>query len=72
MAVTANQLIYRQEGCKGTAPVAASTSIYQGTLVFGNSSGYADDDTASGRNAFLGVSTEEKNNGSGSAGDLNV
>lgn len=72
MAVTANQLIQRQDGCKGTAPVAASTQIYQGTLVFGTSTGYADDDTASGRNSFLGVAIGEKDNSSGSAGDLNV
>lgn len=71
MAVTANQLIKRQGTCKGTAPVAASTTIYQGTLVFG-ASGYADDDTASGLNPFLGVAIEKKDNSSGSAGDLNL
>jgi len=71
MAVTANQLIARAEGCKVGMPVAASTRIYQGTLVFA-AGGYADDDTASGANRFAGIAIEEKDNSSGSAGDLTV
>jgi hypothetical protein len=55
MAVTANQLIKRQEGCKRSYPVAASTHIYQGTNVFINANGYADDDTATGVNGFAGI-----------------
>lgn len=73
MAVTANQLINRQDGDKIGIPVAASTRIYQGTLVFTTpGAGYADDDTASGVNAFAGVAIEEKDNSSGSAGDLDI
>lgn len=72
MAVTANQLISRQDGCKASFPVAASTQIYQGTLVFLLSTGYADDDTAGGLNKFAGVAIGEQDNSSGSAGDLNV
>lgn len=71
MAVTANQLITKQEGCKQGHPVAASTTIYQGTLVY-LASGYADDDTNSGANQFAGIAIEEKDNSSGSAGDLDV
>src|SRR3990167_8501731 len=70
MAVTANQLITRTDGCKVGVPVAASTTIYQGTLTFINSTGYLDDDTASGVNAFAGVAIENKDNSAGSAGDL--
>lgn len=71
MSVAANQLIERQEGCKTAIPVAASTHIYQGTLVF-VAAGYADDDTGSGANRFGGIAIEEKDNSSGSAGDLAV
>lgn len=65
MAVTANQLISRAEGCKKGYPIAASTHLYQGTLSFVNASGYLDDDTASGVNAFAGVNIEEKDNSAG-------
>lgn len=72
MAVTANKKITRQEGCRAAIPVAASTHIYQGTGVFVNSTGYGDDDTASGVNAFFGIAVEEKDNSSGADGDLKV
>ena len=72
MAVTANQLITRQDGCRRSYPVAASTRIYEGTLVFVNAVGNADDDTATGVNAFVGVAIKEADNSSGAAGDVNV
>lgn len=72
MAVTANQIVKRQDGCIRSFPVAASTKIYQGTLVFLTASGYADDDTATGVNGFLGIAKEYVDNSSGSAGDLSV
>lgn len=72
MAVTANQLIKMQDGDKVSIPVAASTRIYQGTLVFINASGYADDDTATGVNAFAGIAVAEADNSSGSNGDIEV
>lgn len=65
MAVTANQLITRAEGCKKGIPVAASTYLYQGTLAFANASGYLDDDTASGVNPFAGIVIEAKDNSAG-------
>jgi hypothetical protein len=71
MAVTANQLITRQDGLRKGYPVAASTTLYEGTLVF-LASGYADDDTASGANAFGGVAIAKIDNSAGSSGDLNV
>jgi hypothetical protein len=69
MAVTANQIVKRQDGARRSYPVAASTRIYEGTLVFVNASGYADDDTATGVNGFVGVAVAEADNSSGSAGD---
>jgi hypothetical protein len=70
MAVTANQLIVRAEGCMGSAPVAASTRLYQGTLAFINASGYLESTTGSGANRFAGVNIKDTDNSSGSAGDL--
>ena len=71
MAVTANQLIAaRNPGGLISAPVAASTRLYQGTMSFAvAASGYADDDTATGANAFLGIVKDDTDNSSGSAGD---
>jgi hypothetical protein len=71
-AVTANQLIKRQQGCIRSYPVAASTTIYGATLVFLTAAGYADDDTATGANAFAGVARAKADNSAGSAGDVNV
>lgn len=71
MAVTANQLT-AQQGCtrRGNFPIAASTIIYEGTLVFLTAAGYADDDTATGANYFGGVAVKQVDNSGGSAGDL--
>jgi len=72
MAVTANQIVKRADGDRRSYPVAASTRIYEGTLVFINASGYADDDTATGVNGFIGIAVAEADNSSGSAGDKSV
>jgi hypothetical protein len=72
MAVTANQLIKMQDGDKRSYPVEESTRIYQGTLVFQNAAGYADDDTATGVNGFIGIAVEECDNSSGADGAKNV
>lgn len=71
-AVTANQVIKRAEGCRVVYPVAASTRIYEGTMVFIDASGYANDDTGSGANRFGGIAIAEVDNSGGSAGDLSV
>ena len=70
MAVTANQLTKRQEGCRVSYPVAASTTLYEGTLAFLSATGYLDDDTATGVNRFAGVTLAYVDNSSGSAGAL--
>ena len=67
-----NQLISRQDSDRGGHPVAASTTIYQGTLAFINASGYLDDDTANGANKFAGIAVEYCDNSGGSNGDLKV
>jgi hypothetical protein len=71
MAVTASQLTKRQEGNRQSFPVAASTTIYEGTLAFITATGYLDDDTATGANRFAGVALAYVDNSSGSAGALN-
>mgnify|MGYP001581070136 CR=1 FL=1 len=72
MAVTANQLIKRQDGCKRSYPVEQATRIYQGTLVYVNAAGYACDVTATGVNAFAGIAVAEANNTDGADGDIEV
>lgn len=72
MAVTANQLIKKQAGCKRSYPVEESTHIYQGTLVFINAAGYAVDATATGVNGFAGIAVAEADNSSGADGAINV
>ena len=72
MAVTANQLIKRQDGMKRSYPVEESTRIYQGTFVFVNAAGYACDVTATGVNAFIGVAVAEADNTSGADGAIEV
>lgn len=72
MAVTAAQVLRRQKGDRANLPVAASTTIYEGTLVFSTATGYADDDTGSGANRFAGIAETGADNSAGSAGDKTV
>ena len=72
MAVTANQLVKKQDGCKRSYPVEESTRIYQGTLVYLNAAGYACDVTATGVNAFIGIAVGEADNTSGADGAIEV
>lgn len=70
MSVAADQLIEHADDCRTPGLVAASTILYSGTLVFVNSSGYFDDDTATGANKFAGVSVSRYDNSGGSNGDV--
>ena len=72
MAVTANQLMERQDGCKRSYPVEESIRIYQGILVYVNVAGYACDVTATGVNAFVGIAVAEADNTSGADGAIEV
>lgn len=71
-AVTANQLTPQSDDCELSMPVALSTNLYERTLAFVNSGGYADDDTASGANRFAGIVKEQRDNSAGGNGDLKV
>jgi hypothetical protein len=68
MAVTTNQLIERSDGVLESAPIAASTTLYQGTLAFITAAGYLDDDTATGTNGFFGIVIRQYDNSAGAAG----
>lgn len=70
MAVTADQLIERADDCRTPGLVAAATTLYSGTLVFVNSSGYFDDDTATGTNKFAGIAVTKFDNSGGANGDV--
>lgn len=70
MAVTANQVIRMKEDCRLGLKIAGSTRLYEGTLVFVNSSGYADDDTGSGVNKFAGIAASDYDNSGGADGAL--
>lgn len=70
MAVTAEQLIKHQGGLRnGSLPVAATTTIYGGTMVFVNSGGFAVGIIASGANQFMGIARETYDNAAGGNGD---
>lgn len=69
MAVTANQIMKRQDGNREHYPAAAA-NLYEGTLAFINASGYLDSVTATGLNRFAGVMVAQCDNSGGSAGDL--
>lgn len=69
MAVTANQLTKRQEGCRGNCPVDA-VHLYEGTMAFFNTDGYLSGIVNSGANVFAGIMIAEVDNSAGSAGDL--
>ncbi len=72
MAVTANQPVKRQDGCRRSYPVATSVHIYEGTMVFITSTGYATDVIATGSNIFGGIAVSEVDNSGGQNGDLEV
>lgn len=70
MAVTVNKDLVRAEECRVGVPVAASTNLYEATLAFINSSGYAVGIVASGANRFAGVVIQQQDNSSGANGAL--
>lgn len=72
MAVTAGQIVRRQNECTVHFPVYASTKLYEGTLAFLNATGYAVGTTGTGSNEFAGLVVAEADNSSGSSGDLKV
>jgi len=71
-AVSANQVIKRQGTERGTGPIYQSTTLYEGTFCFINSTGYVTGDTDSGASMFAGIAVEEYDNSAGSSGDLDA
>ena len=53
-------------------PVAASTTIYEGSIVCVNSGGYAVPGADTSGYVFAGIAREGADNSDGSAGDINV
>lgn len=72
MAVTANQVVKRQERGRRAYPVEENVRIYEGSLVFINAAGYADVDDAAGLNRFAGIAVKECDNTGGADGDKTV
>jgi len=74
MAVTANQLIVCSEaGDRVKLPVAATTTLYQGTIAFvqrtsGSDEGYGTGEDNNGANDFAGIVIEKADNSAGAAG----
>jgi len=71
-AIAANQIRHAEEGGRESYLCAGSTIIWERSLVFIDSSGYAADDTAVGVNKFAGVAEAKVDNSAGSNGDLPV
>ena len=71
-ALSADRNTERQDRVQQEYPVAASTTIYAGSMVCMNATGYAipAEDTAGLQ--LVGVAEEQADNSSGSAGDINV
>lgn len=74
MAVTANQQIVKQGSNykRKSLPCAASKHIYEGTHVYVDAAGRATDVIVDATTVYAGVATQEVDNSSGAAGDLNV
>lgn len=72
MAVTANQVTRRQDGCLGNGPVEEATTLYEGTLCYFNAAGYLVGSTGTGQNRFAGVTRQKYDNSLGEDGDVNA
>ena len=62
----------RSEGRLVANEIAASTTLYKGTLLCENTAGYIVNGVDTASYKFAGVSTESQNNSAGDAGDLKV
>ncbi len=71
-ALTDNRQTKTQDGTELAIPVAASTTIYKGSLVCYNSGGYAVAGVSTADYKFAGVCIEKADNSAGSNGDINV
>jgi len=72
-ALTEDRSWSYSEGLEWPIPVGAAKTIYGGSLVsVDGSTGYAEAGSDAASKIFAGVATEQKDNASGSAGDLSV
>lgn len=71
-ALTDDRNTKREAGILREFPVAASTTIYAGSMVCLNTSGYAVPGADTASFIYVGVAQEKADNSSGSNGDLNV
>jgi len=71
-ALTADNDILRTQGVEFPFPVAAAETIYAGAMVAVNADGYALPGGDASGLIFEGVAVEQKDNSSGSNGDLDV
>lgn len=72
MAVSTNQIIRRQAGCRGAYPVEESVNLYEGTLAFLNAAGFAVPTTGTGQHRFAGVVIAQQDNTQGADGAATV
>lgn len=70
--LTAARADGRQEGILVDVPIAASTTIYKGSNVNYNTSGYAKKAADTASEVFAGVAMETIDNSAGAAGDTYV
>ncbi len=70
-ATTSRQLAYRDGNTAGFS-VAASTTIYAGTLIEMNASGYAIPATAGADKYYAGIALHDVDNSQGANGDITV
>ncbi len=72
MALSADRATSYQEGRVSVYPVYQSVTIYAGSLVCVNSSGYAVPAADDAGNRFIGVARHQADNSGGSSGDITV
>ena len=73
MAVTANQLVNREDGNYGGGPVLTSITLYIGTLAFIDAAnGFITNVVNSGANKFAGITRDYVDNSSGASGDKKI
>ncbi len=69
-AVTADRDTKAKAGSYGEHPVAASTTIYAGTLTMRDATGFLKNGADTASHVFAGVAREYANNSAGAAGDV--
>lgn len=62
----------RRDGHKGSAPVAAATKIFGGSIVCRNAAGFATKGATATTLKALGVAEQTADNSAGAAGDIQV